>query len=41
MAGGEHGKPAPDEGPKGPPGDTDGQSPTVGGGDSGSHRKDD
>ncbi|GGP78713.1 MULTISPECIES: hypothetical protein [Streptomyces] len=38
---GEHSKPQPTEEPKGPPDNTDGQSPTVGGGDSGTHRKDD
>ncbi|WEV27618.1 hypothetical protein OYE22_22345 [Streptomyces sp. 71268] len=38
---GQHGKPEPQEPPQGPPGDTDGQSPTIGGGDSGTHRKDD
>ncbi|WP_257581595.1 methyltransferase domain-containing protein [Streptomyces sp. TLI_146] len=37
---GDHSKPQPAEEPKGPPDNTDGQSTTVGGGDSGTHRKD-
>ncbi|WP_433544815.1 hypothetical protein ACQPZG_06210 [Streptomyces sp. CA-294286] len=37
---GDHKKPPPQEPPKGPPGDTDGKSDTVGGGDPGTHRKD-
>ncbi|MDF4254076.1 hypothetical protein [Streptomyces sp. WMMB303] len=37
----KHAKDEPNEEPKGPPGNIDGQSPTVGGGNSGQHRKDD
>lgn len=37
---GDHKKDEPQGPPQGPPDNTDGQSPTIGGGDSGSHRKD-
>lgn len=36
---GKHETPPPTEPPKGPPGDADGKSDTIGGGDSGTHRK--